>query len=118
MVEVRVVSHAINGTLWVKLLPVALVVWVGLSEKAAGIIVVTLVVARLFGLVRNGIREQYWEPAHQQYRRHWADLVDDHSVWINSEVWREAGIKRLVSPWDDPTPAVVAPHELPTRRKK
>jgi hypothetical protein len=91
-----------RGTLWVKLVPVGLVL-AGMGEKRAALI--TFAIALVLGArsVRDGIREQYWEtPAHQAARR-WEDLVWDNTRWLNHRgtllETPDEGIKRLTEPY-------------------
>lgn len=89
-------GHRLHGAFYVKAVAVVLV-FLGLSEKSAALI--SGGVGFFIGgiEIRNGIKEQYWEPPNQQRARLWDDLVWGHSSWINPET-PEEGIARLVTP--------------------
>jgi hypothetical protein len=92
-------------TLWVKALPLLLVVVFGLSERSAAFIVLPLVTVFIWATIKHGLREQYREPFRQQIRRHWDDLVWDNSRWLNHRGSRletpSEGIERLAGPWKE-----------------
>lgn len=98
------IRHVTHGPLWVKVLPIVLVVLFGLTERSAAYILVPLVVWRITVLIRGGIREQYWEPFWHQCYRHWEDLVWGATRWLNVHSDRrhespQEGIERLAGPW-------------------
>lgn len=66
-----------------------------------------------FRIIRDGLRENYLVDPKELDRRHWEDLVWDHTVWVNRET-PEEGIERLTAhlqPAPAPQP-LRAPHEM------
>ena len=103
------IHRLVHSALWVKLLPLGLVL-AGMGEKWAAII--TFAIALVLGArsLRDGIREQYIEPPLVQAARLMKNLVYDNAVWINPET-PEQGIERLAGPYLV-KPRQHAPHEL------
>ena len=103
------IHRVVHGALWVKLVPLGLVL-AGMGEEPAAIITFAIVLVLAARNLRDGIREQYIEPPLVQAARLMKNLVYDNGVWVNPET-PEQGIERLAGPYRV-TPRRHAPHEL------
>ena len=104
------IHRLVHGALWVKLVPLGLVL-AGMGEEPAAIITFAIVLVLAARNLRDGIREQMWETPEHQAERIWTDMVWNNTRWSNGAETPEQGIERLAGPYRV-KPRQHAPHEL------